>query len=75
MYRDGALPKIRRGAGLLCAEAANEIRRLRSDVTHWMAARHAAIAGGEILYEELDTLRSELKIARDEIERLRAKAV
>jgi hypothetical protein len=73
MYKSGALPKMRRGAGELCAEAAREIRRLRSDVAHWMAARHAAIAAGEILYEELKTLRDELKVARDEIERLRAK--
>jgi hypothetical protein len=73
VYKSGALPKIRRGAGALCAEAAREIRRLKSDVAHWMAARHAAIAGGEILYEELKTLRDELKIARDEVERLRAK--
>jgi hypothetical protein len=71
LYRAGALPKIRRGASALCAEAAREIRRLRSDVAHWIGARQVAISCGEIMQEELKKLKDELKVAREEIERLR----
>jgi hypothetical protein len=71
MYKSGALPKMRRGAGELCAEAASEIRRLRSDVAHWREARRVAIWCGEMMKEELKKMKDELNIARDEIERLR----
>jgi hypothetical protein len=74
LYRAGALPKIRRGASALCAEAAREIRRLRSDVKHWIEARRVAILCGEMMQEELRKLSGELKTAREEIERLRANA-
>jgi hypothetical protein len=81
MYRDGSLPKIRRGAGVLCAEAAREIKQLWLDVEYWRHWRNAAVAACEIqqeqmrkLRDELKTLKDELDIARYEIEQLRAKA-
>jgi hypothetical protein len=74
MYKSGALPKMRRGAGELCSEAAREIRRLRSDVAHWIGARQVAILCGEIMQEELEKLKDELKVAREEVDRLREEA-
>jgi len=73
VYRSGILPVVRSGAGELCAEAAREIVRLKADVNHWREARRVAISCGEILKEELTKVRDELEIARQEIERLRAK--
>jgi hypothetical protein len=74
MYRAGVFPKIMRGAGELCAEAAREIRRLRSDVKHWIEARRVAISCGEMMQEELKKLKGELNVARDEVDRLREEA-
>jgi hypothetical protein len=74
VYMRGVLPVVRTGAGELCAEAAKEIVRLKADVKHWIEARRVAISCGEIMQEELKKLRDELKIAQEEIKRLRAKA-
>jgi hypothetical protein len=74
LYMRGVLPVVRTGAGELCAEAAKEIVRLKADVKHWIEARRVAILCGEMMQEELKKLRDELKIAQEEIKRLRAKA-
>jgi hypothetical protein len=71
LYRAGVFPKIMRGAGELCAEAAREIVRLKADVKHWIEARRVAISCGEMMQEELKKLKDELKSARDEVDRLR----
>jgi uncharacterized small protein (DUF1192 family) len=54
-------------------EYKSEISRLKAELKRWMDARENALACEKLTLDELDMLRSELKIARDEIERLRAK--
>jgi DNA repair ATPase RecN len=55
-------------------ENRKEIERLKADVKHWMEARRVAVSCGEMMQEELKKLRDELKIAQEEIKRLRSKA-
>jgi DNA repair exonuclease SbcCD ATPase subunit len=51
-----------------------EIERLKYEVKHWKEARDVALAGVELLRDELKTLKDELNVARKEIDRLHEEA-
>jgi uncharacterized small protein (DUF1192 family) len=54
-------------------EYKEEISRLKAELKRWKDARDESLACEKLTLDELDELRKELRIAHDEIERLRAK--